>query len=355
MRAIRLLAFVAALAITTPAFAAQMYLLTELSFADADFRPGAINEQGQIAGVREAYGGANDGDIYIWQNGSFTHLGNPGGDASVRGMNDNGDVVGNFAPSGGGAAQAYALVNGTFQTLPGLGGTNNVAYDINNSGLIGGGGRDASGANKAWLYNGALTVVGNGFVRDINESGAYVTSNPLLSSGQTALNDVGGTAGYRNYTSCDYSSGYCDLLDIQNGTYSDGVFTTLLTPPECVADPSGCGSYSSGAIDINNSGLVVGTTYQTPRCTLSDCAWLWDGDGFYNLEDLVVDMGDFQFLGSSVGINDAGQIVGIGTTSNGFTGFLLTPTVVPVPAAAWLFASGLGLLGWIKRRAPLAR
>jgi hypothetical protein len=28
----------------------------------------------------------------------------------------------------------------------------------------------------------------------------------------------------------------------------------------------------------------------------------------------------------------------------------VTVNVVPIPAAVWLFASGLGLLGWLRRR-----
>ena len=31
-------------------------------------------------------------------------------------------------------------------------------------------------------------------------------------------------------------------------------------------------------------------------------------------------------------------------------GYVYTITVVPVPAAAWLFGSALALLGWLKRR-----
>ena len=36
-----------------------------------------------------------------------------------------------------------------------------------------------------------------------------------------------------------------------------------------------------------------------------------------------------------------------GTTSGTWT---VVPTVVPIPAAVWLFVFGLGLLGWVKRR-----
>ena len=39
---------------------------------------------------------------------------------------------------------------------------------------------------------------------------------------------------------------------------------------------------------------------------------------------------------------------GCAVPDGGFSG---TATVVPVPAAVWLFASALGLMGWIRRRA----
>ena len=51
-------------------------------------------------------------------------------------------------------------------------------------------------------------------------------------------------------------------------------------------------------------------------------------------------------------INDSGQIVGGGTINGQTHAFLMTPTAVPVPAAVWLFCSGLlGLVGVARRKA----
>ncbi len=55
-------------------------------------------------------------------------------------------------------------------------------------------------------------------------------------------------------------------------------------------------------------------------------------------------------LNGATAINDLGQITGSGT-HNGLTrAFLLTPAAIPVPAAVWLFGSGLCLLAYIGRR-----
>ena len=58
-------------------------------------------------------------------------------------------------------------------------------------------------------------------------------------------------------------------------------------------------------------------------------------------------------------LTNAGGVIGISTSSwqsggNGTDAFFDAPgatvSAVPIPAAVWLFASGLGLLGWMRRR-----
>ena len=66
-----------------------------------------------------------------------------------------------------------------------------------------------------------------------------------------------------------------------------------------------------------------------------------------DLNDVLANGSDWASLNSASGINDAGQIVGYGKTIDGENrAYVLT--IVPIPAAVWLFASGLGLLGWFR-------
>ena len=78
------------------------------------------------------------------------------------------------------------------------------------------------------------------------------------------------------------------------------------------------------------------------------------------------DVGDERFsiitINNSDGtvvVQDQGQITwcadaGCVSTQSDFGGILTSPgswSIIPIPAALWLFGSALGLLGWVKRRA----
>ena len=107
------------------------------------------------------------------------------------------------------------------------------------------------------------------------------------------------------------------------------------------------------AFDINNFDQVVGS-----GASGGSGALLWGNGNVYNLNSLVNNLGDWH-LQSAFGINDQGRIIGYMNSTDGEdyyveSIFLLTPYVnvsaVPAPAAIWLFASGLGVLGFAKRR-----
>ena len=70
---------------------------------------------------------------------------------------------------------------------------------------------------------------------------------------------------------------------------------------------------------------------------------------FTTLDDPIsLAFGEFTI---GTGINDSRQIVGVYNDHiTGGKGFLATPSVVPLPAALPLFASGLAGLAWLARR-----
>ncbi|MBK9947465.1 MAG: hypothetical protein IPP12_09825 [Nitrospira sp.] len=120
------------------------------------------------------------------------------------------------------------------------------------------------------------------------------------------------------------------------------------------APPVDLGSLGGDSIAwfINNAGTIVGESAMADGTTH---ATLWENG-------LLIDLNDYLptelraggwYLGSAQAINEHGAIVGwlnnIDPTNTAGASFLLTP--VPVPAAVWLFGSGLaGLVGVLRRR-----
>jgi uncharacterized membrane protein len=95
--------------------------------------------------------------------------------------------------------------------------------------------------------------------------------------------------------------------------------------------------------DINDGGQIVGGYASS---TGNNHGYLLDHGIYTSLDTFDVT------YASPYAINGSGQIAGTYTIANEVHGFLATPVTaaVPVPAAIWLFASGLAGLGIIGRK-----
>ncbi|MCP4929066.1 MAG: hypothetical protein GY918_08445 [Gammaproteobacteria bacterium] len=95
---------------------------------------------------------------------------------------------------------------------------------------------------------------------------------------------------------------------------------------------------------INAAGWVVDDTetlgFSTPTGVLPNYATTIDiSSSFVGGEYVCGDIDCSTLAGSNMKLVSSGSLIG---------------TVVPIPAAAWLFASGLGMLGWLRRRGNVA-
>ncbi len=109
------------------------------------------------------------------------------------------------------------------------------------------------------------------------------------------------------------------------------------------------GGFSFG-MGINDSGQVTGVS--TTASGLAH-AFLWDGTGMLDLNDLIVPGSGWTLLEAGHAINDAGQITGYGLIGDQGHAFLLTPvTVAQVPEPETLALMGTGIigLGLLRRR-----
>lgn len=164
------------------------------------------------------------------------------------------------------------------------------------------------------------------------------------------------------------SSGDPAIWDVITGTAVDGLLSdhgpASLYGGVCPENGGfpGFGCFSANPFITFEEGTVVfDTGTSMPNFpTLADAGWhpLVSGsvsatnpsaglnhdnglDGFYMQT----------FLNTNTNTIDPGGVVRILMSSNtGNTWYVVEGTVVPIPAAAWLFASALGLLGWLRRR-----
>jgi probable HAF family extracellular repeat protein len=272
--------------------------------------------------------------------------------AQAYDVNDAGQVVGWATNSAFGfgfdqGERAFVFSGGTMTQLPVLSSTGFThAFAINNAGTIVG----VSARNRAFKFNigdAALTALpfpagGSGFGKayDINTAGDIVgfeytrglnpTQRPVFWDGgvtPTALpmpagatsaevnviNDAGVVAGVAFYGAGNGSRPY--YYDDAAGAPVD--MGTL-----------GPGYVGAEVFDINGSFDAIGTSFNNQ--TFAIVPFLYRDGTMVNLNSLLP-AGSGWVLQRPISINDAGEIIGIGTFNGTRSGFKLTP--IPEPAA----------------------
>lgn len=327
------------------------------SFGGSITRPSALNAMGEVVGMATSATGAQQ--AFVYRNGGLQRLGLAGETSgSAVDINDRGQVLTSHSYSQG-RATAIFDASGTPTLLRPVDGTLSPS-GINNRGQAYGiwSRPDDSPPSRTFFYdNGQVIDVGAGnfsFPQDMNESGQVLGNHrwsPFL--------------------------------------YSDGQLSGISTGEH----------YITHGADIDNRGQVLGYTVDMPRGPITP--FLFDdgqgreltvlgdaspqqlneigqvigfsrlGEGvshafFYSDDDgrvtdltqwLMASFDDIASVGTegtSILLNDLGQIVLPGTLDNGERAlFVLTP--VPEPAAFVLMLVGAGVLaGMARRRAALS-
>jgi probable HAF family extracellular repeat protein len=243
------------------------------------------------------------------------------------GINDLGQVVGDYADSFG--VHGFLYSGGTYTTLAVPGATNGTwAYDINNLGQIVGLYKDSNSAEHGFLYSsstfsytplndplGISTTQAHGINDFGMVVGQYTDNNGdhgfLYNSGTyTTLNDPSGTEGTQAYGINDAGQivgNYFDSSGTEHGfLYSGGTYTTLNAPGA---------TNGTEALGINDAGQIAGYYVGSSSAVHG---FLYSG-GTYTTFDVSP---GFSLL---AGINNAGQLVGNYADSSPEHGFLATP------------------------------
>ena len=236
-----------------------------------------VNDSGQVIGE---FIDPDDGFrvCYMLDNEThiFTEINPPGStDSSVVGINNSGQVIGHFSDSAGRYfGFLYDSATESYTVIAPAGSTYSDAYRINNSGQVIGHFQDSAGRSYGFLYDSAS---GNYTVIDppgYNLSALSLTVRRINDSGQVIVGFDTSSGGYEGF-----------LYDSSTGSY-----TRIGLPGISDVVPR----------EINNSGQVTGYYYDGDK----GYGFLYDGSRFITFEP----PGSTSV--SELIINDSGQITG---------------------------------------------
>lgn len=335
--ALAVLACIVELSVSTSAQTYRLFNLGTLSGGQS--RPTAINSAGKVTLYN-----AIDGDYRAFlQEGTRMDLGTLGGAQSyASGLNDTDRVVG-YSETAAGVEHAFLWTPAGTGGVPGnpqmrdlgtLGGLVSQAFAVNAAGQVTG--YAETGAEPhAFLFSGAamidigsLTGLPNSFGYDINDlshvAGTAYDKNykrpvPFLYRDNTAV-DLGALGGKgASALALNNRDEVVGYSEIAGGTEHAFLYTAGQ-----MLDLGTLGGDWSYALAINNEGAVVGGSFTDSANTLYH-PFIYDHGVMLDLNDEMDDSGMGWELIEAYGINDTGQIVGLGIFQGYDHVFLLTP------------------------------
>ena len=314
--------------------------LSEIS-SPPQSRPNAINAVGQIAGAN-VLGGAYRALLY---GGAWTNLGTLGGANSFgAGLNNSAQVVG-YSSTAAGLDHAFLWTLGGSDGVPGnvqmkdlgtLGGNSSEAYAINQVGQVAGFAQTTKN-DRAFRYSGgSMTDIGallgsllpNSYAYGINDAGHitgaaynnnFTIPHAFFYNGAMAV-DLGsfsnqGASGLA-INNNDQIAGY--------STTSDGFDHAFRYLAGTLTDLGTLGGNWSYATAINNSNVIVGGSFSDSGDSIYH-AFVCPATTLVDLNTRLDSSGVGWVLVEARGINDIGQIIGVGTFAGADHAFLLNP------------------------------
>jgi probable HAF family extracellular repeat protein len=215
-------------------------------------------------------------------------LGTLGGTASVaNAINENGEVAGSSAT--GSATHAMIYIDGVMEDVDILDSQYSEAHDVNDPGVVVGTLFSGGSNPEALIYDGGSLLS---------------LSDPLLPANRAwAINNSGLLVGH---------------------AWDVGEYRSFLNACDTTIDLGALDGFPKTSVwGLNEAGQIVGSA-STGTSTLFN-AFVYTGGRIRNLNDLLVDGAEWEYLSVAFAVNGVGQITGYGRINGQFRGFLLTP------------------------------